>query len=208
MLRKIVWFAIVLFVGFIWFSQVMKSCGNNNTAQQMSDLGGNVDDAKEAIFKAPDEDAGDDEYIIRDDDDDSLADEYAEENVKENPRDNDFASATDNKSKNAEDFREKSPRKNTISRKAITETTYSSRDNADFLVIAGSFSSEANADRMVEKLKDMGYDDAEKIVFDFSQYYSVVSGKFSNEASAREISIELKNKSINAYVHKMRSRLY
>ena len=119
-----------------------------------------------------------------------------------------MASAATTNSESDDDFREKSPIKNTISRKAITETSYSSSENADFLVIAGSFSSEVNADRMVKRLKDMGYNDAEKIVFDFSQYYSVVSGKFSDEESAREISIELKNKSINAYVHKMRSRLY
>jgi len=204
MLRKIIWFSIILFVGFIWFSEVMQSCGNSTTSKQMSDLGADMDDDDETIFKAADEDYGDDEYIIADESDkeDRLADEIGEENIKESPMDN-----LDEEVEDEEVFVEKSPEKN-ITRKAIEQTTYSSSDNASYFVIAGSFSSERNADRMVEKLNNMGYKGAEKIVFDFSQYYSVVSGKYDTESSARAKSLELKDKNINAYVHKMRSKLF
>lgn len=209
MLRKSIWFFILLFVGYIWFSQVMKSCGNNTTADAMSSLDASVED-EDAIFQA-DEDSGDDGYIISDENDKGInGDEYAEENSKENPSDIDdeeFTFVADNMDE--EDFVEKSPeRSKPIRREAISETTYSSAENADFLVIAGSFSNEVNADRMVQKLKDMGYSDTQKVVFDFSQYYSVVTGKHDSEANARDMSLELKNKNINAYVHKMRSKFF
>ena len=210
MLRKAIWFFIILFVGYIWFSQVMQSCGGGDTKEAMSNLDANVED-EDAIFQA-DEDSGDDGYIISDENDTRInSDADAERNVKENPsdvKDEDLAFVAEGMVE--EDFVEKSPEKpkTTISREVIRETTYSSSENADFLVIAGSFSNEVNADRMVQKLKDMGYSEAEKIVFDFSQYYSVVSGKHDSESSAREMSIELKNKNINAYVHKMRSKFF
>jgi len=110
------------------------------------------------------------------------------------------------------DFVEKSPEvkttKKSISREVIRETSYTNDSSIGYYVITGSFSDEINADRMVEELQEMGYDNAEKVVFDFSQYYSVVSGKYDTESSARAKSLELKNKNINAYVHKMRSKLF
>ncbi len=205
MLRKSIWFFIILFVGYIWFSQVMKSCGNNTTADTLSSLDANTED-EDAIFQA-DEDSGDDGYIISDENDKGID---SEENSKENPSDIDdeeFSFVADDMDE--EDFVEKSPKRSRpIRREAISETTYSSDENADFLVIAGSFSNEVNADRMVEKLKDMGYNDTQKVVFDFSQYYSVVTGKHELESHAKDMSIELKNKNINAYVHKMRSKFF
>ncbi len=208
MLRKILWFSICLFVGYIWFSTVMGSC-SSDTADAMASIDGDVGEDEDVIFQA-DEDSGDDGYIISDEDDTEAdsGDQYEEENTKENPmtmvEDEDLASVEEE----VEDFVEKSPERKTVRREIIRETTYSSSENASFLVIAGSFASEENANRMVNKLKDMGYNKAEKIVFDFSQYYSVVSGKHDSESDARSMSLELKNKNINAYVHKMRSKFY
>lgn len=182
----------------------MRSCGSSKTAETLSNLDANSEDP---IFQA-DEDSGDDGYIISDENDkDTDEGSYSKENPSDT-EDEHLAYTADDMDK--EDFIEKSPDKikKTISRDAIRETTYSSSDNADFLVIAGSFSNELNADRMVQKLKDMGYSDTKKIVFDFSQYYSVVTGKYDSESSAKDMSIELKNKNINAYVHKMRSKFF
>jgi len=210
MLRKGIWFALIMFIGFIWCSMMMKACDSSTTAQKMSNMDSKLDTQEEVVFKA-DEDSGDDEYIISDESD--KEDRYAEGeevNLKEAPGDY-------YDKKDEDDFREKSPVavkkdvKNTttkISREAIKETTYSDESSVGYFVITGSFSDEINADRMVEQLKEMGYGDAEKIVFDFSQYYSVVSGKYDTESSARSKSLELKNRNINAYVHKMRSKLF
>jgi len=209
MLRKVLWFSIGLLVCYFWISTVMQACSDNATRKAMSSIDGDVGEDEDVIFQA-DEDSGDDGYIISDEDDtdEDSDEEYDEENAKENPmtmvKQEDLASVEEKE----EDFVEKSPERKTVSRDIISETTYSSSENASFLVIAGSFSSEENANRMVNKLKNMGYNKAEKIVFDFSQYYSVVSGKHDSESDARSMSLELKNKNINAYVHKMRSKFY
>ena len=194
---------MILFVGYIWFSTVMKSCGSSSTTEAIADL---TESDEEAIFKA-DEDSGDDGYILEDN-------EEVEDDFVKDDNDGDADIADDQEEfayvaddQDEEDFVEKSPEK-TIRRAAISETTYSSSDNADFLVIAGSFANETNADRMVQKLIDMGYSNTEKVVFDFSQYYSVVTGKHDSESNARDMSLELKNQNINAYVHKMRSKFY
>jgi len=207
MLRKVIWFALILFIGYIWFTQ-MRSCMGVTTMEKVTQLDNNQTEDVDAVFKA-DEDSGDDEYIISDDDDSedrlaALGNE--EENYKEVPRDH------LEEDEDERDFIEKSPEvkvtNKTISREAIRETAYTDDSSIGYYVITGSFSDEVNANRMVEELKEMGYNDAEKVVFDFSQYYSVVSGKYDTESSARSKSLELKNKNINAYVHKMRSKLF
>ncbi len=206
MLRKVIWFLLVFFIGYIWFSQ-MKSCMGVTTLEKMTQLDDNLGEDEEVVFQA-DEDSGDDEYIITDESDkeDRLAAlGNEEENYKEAPRDR-------SDEKEDDDFVAKSPEakpaKKTISREAIRETSYTNDSSIGYYVITGSFSDEINADRMVEELKEMGYTGAEKVVFDFSQYYSVVSGKYDTESSARSKSLELKNQNINAYVHKMRSKLF
>jgi len=205
MLRKVIWFVLIFFIGYIWFSQ-MKSCMGVTTIEKMAQLDDTKTADEDAIFQA-DEDSGDDGYILSDDSDNegrlaALGNE--EENIKEAPR--------DRSEEDEIDFVEKSPEvrveKKTISREAIRETTYTDNSSIGYYVITGSFSDEVNADRMVGELKEMGYVDAEKVVFDFSQYYSVVSGKYETESSARAKSLELKNQNINAYVHKMRSKLF
>ena len=185
----------------------MRSCMGVTTIEKMSQLDNDLPEDEEVVFQA-DEDSGDDEYIISDEDDSedrlaALGNE--EENYKEAPSDRSME-------EEEPDFVEKSPEvkttKKSISREVIRETSYTNDSSIGYYVITGSFSDEINADRMVEELQEMGYDNAEKVVFDFSQYYSVVSGKYDTESSARAKSLELKNKNINAYVHKMRSKLF
>jgi len=204
MLRKVIWFALILFIGYVWFSFMLRCSHPNTTAEKMAQLDDQVEKDEDVVFQA-DEDSGDDGYIISNEDDtaDELVDEEMGENAKEAPKDIE---------EEEDDFVEKSPVSKkvvkSISRKAIQETSYTSDSSIGYYVITGSFSDEANADNMVSNLKEMGYKDAQKIVFDFSQYYSVISGKYDTESSARSKSLELKNKNMNAYVHKMRSKLF
>ena len=210
MLRKVIWFALILFIGFVWFRFLIQCSSDSMTSQKMSQLDEIRNEDDKAVFQA-DEDYGDDDYIISDESDkeDRLAQLGNEErNEKEAPGE---ISNYDDEDEE-DDFVEKSPevkrKKKTISREAIKETSYTSDSSIGYFVITGSFADEVNADRMVDKLKEMGYTNAEKVVFDFSQYYSVVSGKYDTESSARAKSLELKNRNINAYVHKMRSKLF
>ncbi len=69
-----------------------------------------------------------------------------------------------------------------------------------FMIVAGNYLVESNANEMVRKLKKKGYDDAEKVVFDLSQYYTVIAARYDNRSSADQSSQHLKNEGFDNYV--------
>ena len=72
--------------------------------------------------------------------------------------------------------------------------------SGEFLVVAGNFLIESNANGMVENLKSKGYRGAQSKVFDLSQYYTVVAGQYETRSRANTISGELKKLGIDNYV--------
>jgi hypothetical protein len=70
-----------------------------------------------------------------------------------------------------------------------------------YLIIAGNFLVENNANEMVNKLVNMGYNSAEVSVFDYSQYYTVIASRSDDYGLASSLSSELKTKGIDNYVH-------
>lgn len=70
-----------------------------------------------------------------------------------------------------------------------------------YLIIAGNYLMESNAKQMVSKLKKLGYQDAEYLVFDLSQYYTVCAQRSDNRNSLKAISNKLKNSGIDNYIH-------
>ena len=82
-----------------------------------------------------------------------------------------------------------------------------SKSSGDYLVIAGAFKSEANAQAEVDRLKSVGYPNAEIVEFDFSDYYSVCVAKYNTSEDANAVASSLKSKSgKKAYVHKKRDK--
>jgi hypothetical protein len=81
-----------------------------------------------------------------------------------------------------------------------TRSTSSSYSSGKHMVIAGNFLAEANADKMVRKLKNMGYNSAEKVVFDFSEYFSVIAYRNDNYAAAADVSSDLKRSGVDNYL--------
>ncbi len=73
-----------------------------------------------------------------------------------------------------------------------------------YMVVAGSFKSKANANATLKQLEKLGYDDAELVRFDYSDYYSLVVGRSNDLSSVRSLSKELNRKGVEAYVHKKR----
>lgn len=208
MLRKLIWFALICLICFVWIPWLISH--SSTTSESIAEANTEISADEDVVFSIDDEDLSDDDYILEDaDDEDQISDEELEMGDK---IESTSIAAAEKILDDEEDFVEKSPepkpKRRSISRDAIQETSYTSSSSIGYFVITGSFADEVNADKMVERLKDMGYDEAKKIVFDFSQYYSVVTGKYDTESSARSKSLELKNKNINAYVHKMRSKLY
>lgn len=79
-----------------------------------------------------------------------------------------------------------------------SSSTSSSQKN--FMVVAGNYLLEDNAIEMVRKLKSSGYNSAEKVVFDLSQYYTVVAARFDDRNSADQMAKRLKNEGFDNYV--------
>ena len=226
MLRKLIWVLIVLIVAWVWSSTVLNSCSSGITKDKVSSIG----QIEKPLFEI-DEDNDDDEYIVADG-----SDGLDEEDIIKN-RKEDLGAAKDkllekgasvskeikkkgssikdkivDKVENSVDKVEKSvdkvkelPKK--ASKKEIPVSTASS-SKGDYLVVAGSFSNEIYADEFVKRLKGMGYGNTEKIVFDFSKYFSVIAGRYKSEKQAEAKELELKKKGIEAYTHQVRSKLF
>lgn len=80
----------------------------------------------------------------------------------------------------------------------------SSNSNGKYLVVAGNYLVEANAREMVKKLKNLGFSGADHIVFDQSQYYTVIASRSSSQSGAQSSSATLKAKGVDTYVHTQR----
>lgn len=83
-------------------------------------------------------------------------------------------------------------------------STYASSGSSSgsYMVIAGSYLLEENANNMVQKLKNMGYSNAEIVYFNQSQYHSICAGRYDSNGSASSTASSLRNAGIDSYVHK------
>ena len=86
------------------------------------------------------------------------------------------------------------------------EPVRTSSSSGDYLVLAGSFSVEGNAESHAEKLRDMGYANTAVEPFNRGAYAVVMVDRFRNESEARSLVQELQNKGIEAYVHQKREQ--
>lgn len=88
------------------------------------------------------------------------------------------------------------PTKNTNSPQTVTSST-----DGRHLVIAGNFSQLANAQQRVSELKKAGFQEAEVVQFDLSEYHTVCVGRFADVNEARRLVKKLKDyHKIDAYV--------
>jgi len=80
------------------------------------------------------------------------------------------------------------------------ETSDASSLSNGYMVIAGNYLLEDNARAMVTRLRGAGYSNARKVVFDLSQYYTVIAGIYDSRSVASSVSSELNGKNIDNYV--------
>ena len=84
-------------------------------------------------------------------------------------------------------------------------TAYDSASStAKYLVVAGTFKQEVNAQIQLKKFKQMGYDKAEIGKFNKSAYASLIVNRFTSRSEAKQLVGSLKRKGIDAYVHTKR----
>ncbi len=89
---------------------------------------------------------------------------------------------------------------------SATPSSYSSSSstNGRYLVVAGTFKQEANAEIQLKKFKKLGYADAEIGKFNKSAYASLIVNRFTSSTEANRLVKTLKSKGIDAYVHEKR----
>ncbi len=94
-----------------------------------------------------------------------------------------------------------SPAKEEIEKKP--EPTKLTAYTAKFLVLAGSFSTKANAETHAKSLEKLGYQ-PEVVNFINSEMHTVVAARYNSRGSADAAKKQLKSKKIDCYVHTKR----
>lgn len=103
----------------------------------------------------------------------------------------------ENKTKTPEPKAKAEPQKK-VNKTSSTGTANSSKK---FLVIAGSFLDKANANILKNKIAKFGLN-SEVVNFNYSQYYTVLAGRYVKEQDARNTVAKLRKKGYSSYVHK------
>lgn len=200
---KIAVYIAVLFLGYLWIATVAKSCNkstadSDTTTEQVDGIAAEDEFADE--FFEDEFDATDNDQSLDEMGGGSIAN-GSSDIIESDPID--YTEVDDI-------IEENKPVATT--KRTTTNTTYNSTSNTStnsnassrsgkYLLLAGSYLIEDNARTMVQKLKKMGYADAEVVVFDMSQYHSVCAGRYSSHSSANQESGALKRKGVDNYVH-------
>ena len=71
-----------------------------------------------------------------------------------------------------------------------------------YIVVAGNYLVASNADVMLQKLKKAGFTGAETVVFDLSEFHTVIAGRYEKQETAVKTINNLKSKGIDAYLHR------
>lgn len=193
---KILAYAVILFLVYLVITGFLKSCNNKK------------DVAAAEVENAIDEDYSGDDYFedgevtdtgISVDSDDIFGEEKPSEiNYDE------IDKALDEKETTAESDYTSTDYTTPPSSTTTTSNVNSGSSTGDFMVIAGSYIINTNAENMVLKLKRMGYNNAEIVIFDMSQYHTVVATRSNDYDDALSLSRELQAKGIDSYVHSKR----
>lgn len=187
----------MLFFLFLWLSTIVKSCGSDNGTNPPTTTTASTEDTPEETY----------------DEDDFFEDESADKTT-DDP--SDMTTESEGKidyteiDKVVEDKlsqQESKPAKPTTSpaqsKPVQSNNTKVSKGNSNgkYMVIAGSFLIKVNALDMQKRLSKLGYNNSELVIFDLSQYHSVVASRYSTYEAALKVSNELKRSGVDCYVH-------
>ncbi len=194
---KIALSGTALFLVYLWVSVLLNSCNNDKiVATETSD---DVELLAEEIDYTEDEFEGEDSANDYTSNDESIQTDYNEETES-----SDYEESSDYI---AGDYTSSEPAKTKLEPKKKVRnfdskmSQKSSDPYGEFMVIAGSYLLEDNAQSMIGKLKGIGYN-AEIVYFDQSQYHSICAGRYDSRSTAKETSYALKNRGIDSYVHR------
>jgi hypothetical protein len=188
---KILAYAVILFLLYLVITGFLKSCNNDSKVASAS-VENTIESEKGEAFFEEEEFEGEENTLFADNvgeiekiDYDKI-DKAVEKRTKSNGEDTPVN--VEKKEKPA-------------SPKPSTPQNYNS-SSGNYLVIAGNYIINTNAENMVLKLKKNGYNNSEIVIFDMSQYHSVVANRFSDYNSAYNLAKQLEAKGIDSYVHR------
>jgi hypothetical protein len=178
-----------MFLVFLWVSSIYKSCQKETLEEQAP--AGMEEQA------TPEEDILSDLF-----EDDGSFESDSEDPSTENDFDNNASFEADEEEmpETVTKPKEKVPTYSSFEQEEIKPLSPQTK-GGKYLVISGSYLIRSNADIMVKKLEKMGFDKAEIVQFDLSQYHSICAGRYDSQSSAQSIVNQLKSQGIDSYVH-------
>lgn len=197
---KILLISIITFLLALWVITAVDACKEKKAPAaaltEQDSIGETSDpfDIDEDIFgtDAPLESAGSDEQASPSDYDSDLTNYVGTEEVfvEEEPE-----------LKKGEN---KQPVQSTDQTQTTIQTKPAASGNKPFMIVAGSFLDKRNAEVMKKRLIDLNFNRAEIVNFDYSQYHTVLAGRYNTESEARELAGRLKNRGIDCYVQRQK----
>ena len=148
-----------------------------------------VDNIENTATKVEEEDDGVYDYNIEEDDEEEATGGHSSDNTTTT----DDAGSTDDTTTST--YEEEEDEETT----PVTTRRRYGKDGK-YLVIAGTFSKEANADRQLRKLKNLGFNHASVEHFDRGKYAVLLVDRFDNMASAERLVKDLKAEGVSGYV--------
>lgn len=206
-LLRISIYAFFILVLYFWITAILKSeSENKNSLNSKDTIQNNTGDLQVSDSTASGL-ATDSVSLINDDDLDGENIDYndIDKKVDALKGHKKTASPPDTKNENIDTKAlEKKPNVNADTRpkpKISTGNTQANiGDGGSFMVICGSYLLKENADKMVQKLKKMGYTNAKVLIFDGAGYHSAIAAQFSSQAEAQKESASLKKNGIDCFV--------
>jgi cell division septation protein DedD len=186
-LLKILSVAVILFFLYLWAAIFLKSCNNDKEPTIFEEIGTETPSEADIFDVDTIAVSSDDEYI--DDAEDAI--DY-----------NELDAAIEETYEEPVASKPKAQTSKPVQTKSAPAATHSNNSGGKYFVICGSFLVEENANQMRRKLNKLGYNGAEVVVFDLSQYHSVSAGRYDDYSVAQQQLSSLKRQGIDAYVHR------
>ena len=190
---KIIIWAIILIFLYFWIMTIAKSCGSTNPVDAVVDQAENVVDGVSDVI----DDASDEFFDEEDGEGYDEGDDFDEVEVAgEDEIDYEELDAE------IEDDFEEAPVENKPAAKApVRQTSNAGSSGGSYMLVAGSYLVNDNANAMKNKLDRMGYN-ASIVQFDGSSYYTVLAGRYDSNSSAQSAGSDLNSMGIDNYVHR------
>lgn len=215
---KILLTAVGIFIAYIWLGQIIKSCnppksiiGNVATPNNDDAYNSDIDDLPKDDFFEETVDTVD-YFSNQNDSENSKQDQtidYEEIDAIANGTKPLTAKPAQTSTEKDKTITAPPVKTETVDKPSVvtksdpkTAETTSISNTGSYAVHAGSFIQAKNADKLVTKLRNKGYKNAEKVVYDNSEYSTVVAGRTNDHKAATNLVTQLKRNGFDAIVVK------